>query len=325
MTEATSINKRAIVALGGNAITVKQIEDTIANQFANTRRSLHTIVELAREGYDLCVTHGNGPQVGNALLRVELTRGKAPELPLGICVADTEGGMGYMIEQSLQNRLDKEGIKRQVCTVITQMVVDVNHPSVKNPTKFIGQFYSEDEAKKMARERNWTVKRDADRGWRRVVPSPIPLTCVEKEVIRLLLDQHVIVIAAGGGGIPVYIDPVLGYEGVDAVIDKDLASAIMGREVGAELLLILTSVDRAAVNFGRPNQTWLDRVAVSELQAYNDEGHFPSGSMGPKVEAAINFIRHGGRRVIITSLDKAVEAMKGRAGTHIYPDQESFD
>ena len=320
MTRIAASGKRAIIALGGNAITVEHVEDTIANQFANTRRSLQTIVELARQGYDLCITHGNGPQVGNALLRVELAHGKAPELPLGICVADTEGGMGYMIEQSLQNRLDKEGVARQVCTIITQMVVDVDDPAVKNPTKFIGQFYTEDEAKRLAAERHWVVNADANRGWRRVVPSPIPLTCLEKDVIRKLLDHHYIVIAAGGGGIPVYIDPKLGYEGVDAVIDKDRASAVLGREVGAELFLILTSIDQAAINFGKPNQKALGEVTVSEIRKYYDEGHFPPGSMGPKVEAAIDFINHGGRLVIITSLAKASGALAGNAGTRIYPD-----
>ena len=313
-------NRRAVVALGGNAITVKHLEDTIANQFANTRRSLTSIVELARQGYDLCITHGNGPQVGNALLRVELTRGKAPVLPLGICVADTEGGMGYMIEQSLQNRLDKEGIRRMVCTIISQMVVAPDDPSIKNPTKYVGQFYTEAEARALGAEQGWTVKKDADRGWRRVVPSPIPLTCVEKDVIRLLLDNHFIVVAAGGGGIPVYVDQQLGYEGVDAVIDKDRASAVLAREIGAEFLLILTSVDQVAVNFGKPNQSYLGAVTLSEMERYFREGHFPPGSMGPKVEAAIDFIRNGGRQVIITSLELAAEALAGRAGTRIHPE-----
>jgi carbamate kinase len=315
-----SINKRAIVALGGNAITNEIVEDTIANQFANTRRSLQTIVELARQGYGLCVTHGNGPQVGNALLRVELARGKAPILPLGICVADTEGGMGYMIEQSLQNRLNKEDIKRTACTIITQIVVDHNDPSIKNPTKYIGQFYSEEQARKMAEESGWIVKADANRGWRRVVASPKPLTCVEKDVIRALLDHHFIVITAGGGGIPVYIDPELGFEGVDAVIDKDRTSAVLGREIGAELFLILTSVERVALNFGSPDEKPLDKVTVSEMKKYLEEGQFPPGSMGPKVEAAINFIENGGQRVIITSLELAARAMAGEAGTQIYPD-----
>ncbi len=320
MTGSDSKSKRAIVALGGNAITSKELEDTIANQFSNTRRSLETIVELARQGYDLCVSHGNGPQVGNALLRVELARGKAPILPLGICVADTEGGMGYMIEQSLQNRFDKEGVDRQVCTIITQMVVDFDDPSIKKPTKYIGQFYSEEQARKMADESGWIVKADANRGWRRVVASPIPLTCVEKDVISVLLDHHFIVIAAGGGGIPVNIDPELGYEGVDAVIDKDRASAMLGREIGAELFLILTSVDQVSLNFGQSDEKKLDKVTISEIKKYFEEGHFPPGSMGPKVEAAINFMENGGRKVVITSLDLAAEAMAGKAGTQIYPD-----
>lgn len=320
MTGSGVQRKRAIVALGGNAITRKDVEDTIANQFTNTRRSLLPIVELARQGYDLCISHGNGPQVGNALLRVELARGKAPILPLGICVADTEGGMGYMIEQSLQNRLDREGIKRGVCTVITQMVVDVSDPSIKNPTKYIGQFYSREEAEKLAHESGWTVKRDADRGWRRVVASPIPISCVESDVIKLLLDNHCIVIAAGGGGIPVFVDPRLGFEGVDAVIDKDRASAVLGREIGAEILVILTSINQVAVNFGKPEQKWLGEVTVSEMRKYYHEGHFPPGSMGPKVEAAIDFLDGGGKEVIITSFDLAASALVGKAGTRIYPD-----
>jgi len=320
MTGSQSTRKRAIVALGGNAITTAEKEDTIPNQFANTRRSLATMVELARQGYDLCITHGNGPQVGNALLRVELARGKAPILPLGICVADTEGGMGYMIEQSLQNRLDKENIARRACTVITQMVVDYNDPSITNPTKYIGQFYDEAKARQLAEESGWTVKADSNRGWRRVVSSPIPITCVEKDVIRLLLDNGYIVIAAGGGGIPVYQHPKYGLEGVDAVIDKDRASAVLGCEIGAEFFLILTSVDQVALNFGKPDQSFLGKVTVSEMQGYMDAGHFPPGSMGPKVEAALDFIKKGGKEVIITSFNLAADALAGKAGTRIYPD-----
>ncbi len=312
--------KRAIIALGGNAITQENLEDTITNQFSNTRMSLTSIVELARQGYGLCISHGNGPQVGNALLRVELARGKAPVLPLGICVADTEGGMGYMIEQSLQNRLDKDNIDRKVCTIITQIVVDKDDPSISNPTKYVGQFYSEVEAKQLAKQSRWTVKQDADRGWRRVVASPIPKSCVEKKVINMLLDNDVIVLAAGGGGVPVYIDPELGYEGVDAVIDKDRASAMLGREIGAELMLILTGVEQVALNFGKPNEKHLKDVTVSEMQGYLDEGQFPPGSMGPKVEAALEFIKNGGEKVMITSLERAADALAGNAGTTIYPD-----
>lgn len=320
MSDAREFNKRAIIALGGNAITSQDREDTIANQFSNTRHALATIVEMARQGYDLCISHGNGPQVGNALLRVELARGKAPILPLGICVADTEGGMGYMIEQSLLNRLATEKIDRPVCTIITQMLVDIDDPSLKNPTKFVGQFYTEEEARRMESESGWIVKKDADRGWRRVVGSPMPLKCVEGDLIKTLIDNHCIVIAAGGGGIPVYRHPEYGYDGVDAVIDKDRASAVLGREIGAELFLILTSIKNVAINFGTDEEKYLERVTVKEMREYLSQGHFPDGSMGPKVEAALEFIANGGKKVIITSLDKAVAAMADKAGTRIYPD-----
>jgi carbamate kinase len=312
--------KTAVVALGGNAITQPGKEDTIANQFANTRRSLDGIVELIRAGYRLAITHGNGPQVGNAILRVELARGQAPILPLGICVADTEGGMGYMIEQSLQNRLRREGIDRPVATIITQIIVDPRDPQIANPTKFVGQFYTEEEAKRFAKERGWAVKKDANRGWRRVVPSPQPISAVESETIKTLVGNGTIVIAAGGGGIPVYIDEKGNLEGLDAVIDKDLASATLGKEIGSEILLILTSVDKVAINFGKENERRLDKMTVSEAERYLKEGHFPAGSMGPKIQAAIQFIRNGGKAVVITSFNNAGRALEGNAGTRIIPD-----
>jgi carbamate kinase len=313
-------NKTAVVALGGNAITQPDQEDTIANQFANTRRSLGGIVELAREGFNLVVTHGNGPQVGNALLRTELARGKAPILPLGVLVADTEGGMGYMIEQSLQNRLRAEGIDRPVVTIITQMLVDEHDPATKNPTKFIGQFYTEKEAREFVRTRAWQMKKDGRRGWRRVVPSPVPHHVVEADTIKRLVTEGTIVIAGGGGGIPIYIDAKGNYEGVDAVIDKDLASAVIAREINADILAILTSVDTAAINFGQPNQRSLDVITLSEAKKYSQEGHFPPGSMGPKIEAAIQFLEGGGTMVVISSLSNARQAVHGEAGTRIVPD-----
>ncbi|HXF48087.1 MAG TPA: carbamate kinase [Verrucomicrobiae bacterium] len=311
--------KRAVVALGGNAISKAGEPDTIANQFANTRASLGGLVELLREGYDIALTHGNGPQVGNAILRVELAADKAPILPLGICVADTEGGMGYMIAQSLKNRLLKEKIDRPVVTVVTQVLVDKDDPSISDPTKFIGQFYSKEEAEELMKKRGWKMKKDANRGWRRVVPSPIPLDIIEKESIKKLLDQKVVVIAAGGGGIPVCRMPDGSLEGVDAVIDKDLASAVLAREVGAELLLILTGVDKVAINFGRLDQQFLDKITLKEAQKYLEAGEFPPGSMGPKIKAAINFLESGGKEVIITSIDRAYPAVLGKAGTHILP------
>jgi carbamate kinase len=312
--------KTAVVALGGNAITKKGEEDTIARQFRNTRESLRGIVELIRDGYNLAITHGNGPQVGNAIFRVELARGKAPILPLGICVADTEGGMGYMIEQSLQNRLEKESIRRDVVTIVTQVIVDKNDASIKEPSKFVGQFYTRKEAKKLAKERGWMVKEDRAKMWRRVVPSPIPLEIVEKRTIKNLVEKGVIVIAAGGGGIPVYAERNGTLEGMDAVIDKDRASAILARDIGAELLLILTEVERVALNFGTLLQMDLDKLTTEEAKKYLKEGHFPPGSMGPKIEAAIQFVESGGREVIITSIPKAHDAVKKKvAGTRIVP------
>jgi len=310
--------KTAVVALGGNAITRKEEEDTIARQFSNTRESLRGIVELIRDGYNLAITHGNGPQVGNAILRVELARGKAPLLPLGVCVADTEGGMGYMIEQSLQNRLRKEGIRRDVVTIVTQVIVDRNDPSIKEPTKFIGQFYTRQEAKKHAKAKGWVVKEDRPKAWRRVVSSPIPLEIVEKKTIKSLVEKGIIVIAAGGGGVPVCVERNGSLEGVDAVIDKDRASAVLARDIGAELLLILTEVEKVALNFGTLLQIDLDKMTVEEARKYQKEHHFPPGSMGPKIEAAIQFLESGGREVIITSIPKAYDAVKKKtAGTRM--------
>ncbi len=314
------MNKTAVVALGGNAITRADKEDTIANQFANTRQSLHGIVELIREGYKLVITHGNGPQVGNALLRIELARGKAPILPLGVLVADTEGGMGYMIEQSLENRLRAEKIGRPVVTLITQMIVDENDPAVNNPTKYIGQFYSEEQAKEFEKSRSWTMKKDADRGWRRVVPSPSPLKVVEAVTLEKLVNDGTIVIAGGGGGIPVYIDKNGNFEGMDAVIDKDLASAVIGTEIGANTLAIMTSVDKVAINFHKSNQKQIDKMSVSEAKRFLAEGQFPEGSMGPKIKAAIQFIESGGQLVTISDVKDAQNAIKGKAGTQIVPD-----
>jgi carbamate kinase len=309
----------AVVALGGNAISRKGEEDTIANQFRHTRESLSAILPLVKRGYNLAVTHGNGPQVGNAILRVELARGKTPILPLGICVADTQGGMGYMIAQSLQNRLLHDGINRPVATILTQVVVDRDDPAFANPTKYIGQFYTEDEAERYARERSWQVKRDGDRGWRRVVASPRPKSIVEGPVIRAMVQGGAIVIAAGGGGIPVHYEPDGTIEGSDAVIDKDRASAILAKEIGAQEFIILTEVDNVALNFGKPNQQALSRVTIAETKQYLADGHFPAGSMGPKVEAALAFMEDGGEKVIITSIEKAAAALDGNAGTIIVP------
>jgi len=320
MPEKDKINgtKRAVIAFGGNAISNRDKEDTIPNQFVNTYNSLAPIVELIKNGYQLALTHGNGPQVGNALLRVELARGKAPILPLYICDADLQGGMGYMIAQCLQNRLKTEGIDRDVVTLVSQVLVDENDPAFKNPTKFIGQFYDKEKAEKLKVEMGWdaVAQFPNDDRWRHVVPSPAPIALVESATVKKLVHSDTIVIAAGGGGIPV-IRKEGRLVGVDAVIDKDFAAAVMAREIEAELLIILTEVEQVSLNFGEPNQSQLGDVTLSEVKKYYDQGHFPPGSMGPKIQAAIKFLENGGKKVIITSLEKGFEAVVGDAGTRI--------
>lgn len=312
--------KKAVIALGGNAIAATGKED-IHQQFSNTRKSLEGIVELIQEGYNLAITHGNGPQVGNALLRVERTAKDIPTLPLGVIVANTEGGMGYMIEQSLLNRLLAIGIRREVVTIITQVVVDPDDPSIRNPTKFIGPFYTKEQAEDLIINFDWIIKENSGRGFRRVVPSPAPLRITNRRIIQQLVDQGVIVIAAGGGGIPVYVEIDGSYEGLDAVIDKDRASAILARDINAQTFLVLTNVDYVYINYNTPLQEKLEEITVSKASKYLAEGQFPAGSMGPKIEAAISFLESGGKEVIITSMDKAKQAILGKAGTRIIKDQ----
>lgn len=311
--------KTAVVALGGNAITHKDHEDTIPNQFINTETSLEGIIKLIDDGYNLALTHGNGPQVGNAVLRVELAHGKAPDLPIYICVADLQGGMGYMIEQVLRNKLNKLGIKRDVAIVVTQVMVDENDEDFADPTKFIGQFYEPEQVELLLKKFGWKMKLyPGDHRLRRVIASPKPLYLVEKEVIKHLVEIGVVVIAAGGGGVPVIQQEGV-LKGIDAVIDKDRAASVMARDIGAELLVILTSVEKVALDYSKPTQKNLDRMTLSEAEEYLFKGHFPPGSMGPKIEAAIDFLKAGGSKVIISSIEKAYEAVNGQAGTTIVP------
>lgn len=309
--------KRAVVALGGNAITREFEEGNIYQQFANTRRSLVGVLKMIREGYHLAITHGNGPQVGNALIRVEAARDQVPPIPLGVLVADLCGGMGYMIGQSLQNKLLRSGINREVVTIPAQVIVDREDPSILDPTKFVGPFFRADEVERLCRERNWVMKEDHGRGWRRVVPSPRPIRIVEKKTIKKLFDEGIIVITVGGGGIPIYIEKDGTYEGVDGVIDKDLASAVLATEIGARELYILTAVERVYLNYARPDQKAIDQLSVADAKKYLTAGQFPAGSMGPKIEAAIQFLESGGEIVIITSVEKHLEAMQGTTGTRI--------
>jgi carbamate kinase len=311
------MGKTVVVALGGNAITREYEEGNITQQFKNTRRSLLSVIQYIRQGYRVVITHGNGPQVGNALVRVEETRHLVPPLPLGIIVADLEGGMGYMIEQCLQNKLNDRGFSIPVVTVLTQVMVDKDDPSILNPTKFVGPFFKKEQVKELETKRRWIVKEDPGRGFRRVVPSPIPKEIVEKNIIKLLVDKDIIVIAAGGGGIPVYREESGWLEGVDGVIDKDLASAVLARDIRAEELLILTGVDRVAINFKKENHQDLSTLSLDEAKNYLVEGQFPKGSMGPKIQAAINFLEQGGQKVIITSINNAVDALVNNSGTVI--------
>lgn len=308
-----------VVALGGNAITREFEEGTIRQQFANTRQSLVSVVELIRLGYHVVLTHGNGPQIGNELIRNEEAVRLTPPIPLGVLVADVAGGMGYMIEQCLINKMHDAGISHRVTTVLTQVLVDEHDPELKNPSKFVGPFYSADQAPVLAATRGWTMKEDRGRGWRRVVPSPVPRGIVEKDIIRTLVAEDIVVIAGGGGGIPVYFDNRGWLEGIDGVIDKDLASAVLGNEIGAVKLLILTGVERVAVGFRTAHERFLDRLTVAEAEKYLAAGEFPAGSMGPKIRAAINFIRGGGREVVITSIEKSAQAVAGGVGTSIVP------
>jgi carbamate kinase len=309
--------KTVVVALGGNAITREFEEGNITQQFENTRRSLRSVVEFIRRGFRVVITHGNGPQVGNALVRVEETRHIVPPLPLGIIVADLEGGMGYMIEQCLQNKLHDRGLPRPVITVLTQVLVDKEDPSILNPNKFVGPFYEEDQIKQLEEQRGWIMKEDPGRGFRRVVPSPLPREILDKDIIKLLVEKDIVVIAAGGGGIPVYRESNGWLEGIDGVIDKDLASAVLARDIEAEEMFVLTGVRQVALNYKKPDQKNLSRLTLGEARQYLEDGQFPKGSMGPKIQAAINFLEAGGKKVIITSIDNALDALMNNSGTTI--------
>ena len=311
--------KIVVVALGGNALIREGERGTIHEQFANTRTSVRGIAHCIKKGFEVVITHGNGPQVGNMLLMTELSRGKIPELPLGICVADTEGAIGYMIQQTLVNSLQRECIKKCVVTILTQVIVDKDDKAFENPTKPIGPFFAGDEARKIINDKGWKMVEDSHRGYRRVVASPKPLKIVESESVKRLLESGEIVISAGGGGIPVILKEDETLEGVDVVIDKDLASSVLALDIKASYLMMLTGVDRVYLNYGEPNKRPLDTITIEEAETYMAEGHFPPGSMGPKIQAAINFLKGGGECVIITAIDKVKESIAGETGTRIVP------
>lgn len=306
----------AVIALGGNALAPSGEKSTIYDQFRHARESLGPIVELALSGWNVCVVHGNGPQVGDEMVRQEAAKDEASPLPLGVLVADTAGWIGYMIQQSLYNALRSAKSERRVATIITQVVVDPKDPALHDPTKFIGRALTPERAAELEKE-GFKVKPDGRKNLRRVVGSPIPRAIHELESIRQLLTTGTIVIACGGGGVPVYQHPTLGLEGIDAVVDKDLVSAVLARDLGAQLLLILTDVDAVYADWGTPQQRPLPRISVHEAEVMDRAGAFGEGSMAPKIRAAVDFVHKTGGRAIITALDRGRDAVHGKAGTTI--------
>ncbi|MEW6544897.1 MAG: carbamate kinase [Nitrospirota bacterium] len=314
------MSETLLIALGGNALVQGGQRDTIADQVETLREALAGVVELIRRGYKVVFTHGNGPQVGHILLRAEAARGRAYDLPLDVCVAQSQGEIGYLIQQTLQNLLLRNGLgHRPVATVITRAVVDEADPRMGHPTKPIGPFYTKDQADRL-RESGWTMIEDAHRGYRRVVPSPMPVRIVEADVIGRLCDQGTVVIACGGGGVPVRVAEDGTLAGIEAVVDKDLASSVLAEAIGIETILNLTAVEHVKLNFGGPDERDLPTLTVAEARTYLAQGHFAPGSMGSKIEAALRFLDHGGRRFIVTRPEKAVDALEGRTGTSLAAD-----
>jgi carbamate kinase len=314
--------RTAVIALGGNALAPAGEAATIYDQFRHTRESLAPIVELARSGWSVCVVHGNGPQVGDELVRNEVAREEASPLPLGVLVAATAGWIGYMIQQSLDNALSRRatkgavGAERGVATIITQVEVDASDPALRNPTKFIGRALSAERAKELEADGH-VVRRDGNGNLRRVVGSPEPKGICEIGAIRTLVDSGMLVVACGGGGAPVYRHPTLGWEGMDAVVDKDLAAAVLARDLDAALLLILTDVDAVYAGWGTPHQRPLRQLSIAEAERMDAARAFGEGSMAPKIRAAVDFVRRTGGRAIITSLARGQAAVRGEAGTTI--------
>ena len=310
-------NRSIMIALGGNALSPKDQTGTIKEQFERTRQSLDGIMEFIKMGCNICITHGNGPQVGNELLRMDLTHEQVPPLPLGLCVAATQGTIGYMIQQSLQNKLRTFKLDREVVTLVTQVRVDENDPAISNPTKFVGKTYSKETAKSYAKTLGWDIAEQNPGEWRRVVPSPLPYYVMHGKSIKTLVDRGTIVLAAGGGGIPVYNDMNHKLKGLDAVIDKDLTAAKLGRVIRAQELWIITDVDYVYLRFKKEDQKAISQMTTQEAEQYLQKGEFKKGSMRPKIKAALYFLKHYGEKVIITSIPAIKMAINGKAGTTI--------
>ena len=316
------MNKKSVViALGGNALSPKGDDGSIKNQFKHTRDSMANIMHFVRKNYNICITHGNGPQVGDELRRHEISSKKIPPLPLGVLVANTQGAIGYMIQQSLQNSLYHEKSNREVVTFISQVKVDFNDPKIKKPSKYIGFRFNSDQAKILSDKYGWNIKEQEPNNWRRVVPSPKPLYIFNGKSIKHLVDFGTIVVAGGGGGIPAYNDQSGNLEGLDAVIDKDMTAALMGRVTKANELYIITDVDYIYINYLKTNQETLEEVNVSIIKQYLKEGHFQEGTMAPKIRAALYFLKYHGQKVVITSISNLKNAILKNSGTIIRKDK----
>ena len=310
--------KKLVIALGGNALQEAGKPATAQAQLEVVEKTSEYRADIVERGYEVIVAHGNGPQVGRIVIQNEVASASTPAMPFDVCGAMSQGMIGYHIQQGLSKVLRHRGINKNVVTVVTQVVVDKDDPKFKAPSKPIGPFYTEEEAKAIAAEKGYTMKEDAGRGWRRVVASPLPVEIVELDAVKTLNDAGFVVVTVGGGGIPVVRNEAGDLEGVAAVIDKDLASEKLARDMDADALVILTAVEKVSINFKKPDQKDLDRMSAAEAKQYIKEGHFAPGSMLPKIEAALNFVESKpGRIAIITSLDKAVDAIEGRAGTTI--------
>lgn len=311
--------KVAVVAVGGNSLIKDKAHQTVPDQYAASYETMVHIVGMISAGWDVVVTHGNGPQVGFILRRAELAAHELHMVPLDSCGADTQGAIGYMFQKALYNEFRKRKMQRQAATVVTQVLVDRKDPAFENPSKPIGSFMNESLALKHRNEEGWAVVEDAGRGWRRVVASPIPIRIIERDAIQALIEQGYVVIAVGGGGIPVIEDENGDLMGVEAVIDKDYASSLLASEIQADLFLISTAIEKVALNFNKPNQQWLDRMTLAEAKAYLQAGHFAKGSMAPKIQAIISYLEQGGKEALITNPENIERALAGVTGTRIVP------
>ena len=316
------MTKLAVIAIGGNSLIIDKTHQTVEDQYQAAKETTFHIADMIEQGWDVAIGHGNGPQVGFILRRSEIAAKVEGmhEVPLDVCGADSQGAIGYALQQNLQNELYQRGIKKKVVTVITQVLVDKADPAFQTPSKPIGGFMDADEAKRRQEEQGWSVVEDAGRGWRRVVPSPLPAEIVELETVETLLERGIITITVGGGGIPV-VDPGDGnYRGTAAVIDKDYASSLLAQKIKADLFVISTAVEKVAINFGKPEQEWLDKMTVAEAKAYLEQGtHFAKGSMAPKIQAVIWFLENGGKQALVTNPESIGRALKGETGTWIVP------